>query len=139
MAGGINALTDGVRGKNSVGKFWHGFYENNIEATIDLGVEKNISKITLGCIQSYRDWIFLPTAVIFEVSKDGSNFTAVGNVLNDISVNEQASTIKDFIATFSQTSARYIRVKAIATGVCPKGHGGEGKPSWTFADELVVE
>jgi hexosaminidase len=139
MAGGINALTDGVRGKNSVGKFWHGFYENNIEATIDLGVEKNISKITLGCIQSYRDWIFLPTAVIFEVSKDGSNFTAVGNVLNDISVNEQASTIKDFIATFSQTSARYVRVKAIATGVCPKGHGGEGKPSWTFADELVVE
>lgn len=139
MAGGINALTDGVRGKNAVGKFWHGFYENNIEATIDLGVEKNISKMTLGCIQSYRDWIFLPTAVRFEVSKDGLNFTEVGNVLNDISVNEQANTIKDFIATFPQTSARYIRVKAIATGVCPKGHGGEGKPSWTFADELVVE
>lgn len=139
MAGGMNALTDGVRGKNAVNKFWHGFYEKNIEATIDLGVEKNISKLTLGCIQSYRDWIFLPTAVSFEISADGNNFTEVGNVLNDISVNEQASTIKDFIAKFPQTSARYIRVKANATKVCPPGHGGAGKPSWTFADELIVE
>ena len=75
----------------------------------------------------------------FEVSKDGINFIEVGNVPNDISVNEQANTIKDFIAIFPQISARYIRVNANATKVCPAGHGGAGKPSWTFADELVVE
>lgn len=54
-------------------------------------------------------------------------------------MNEQSSTIKEFTIQFSKTMARYVRVKAIATGICPKGHSGEGKPSWTFVDELVVE
>lgn len=139
MAGGINALTDGIKGKNEVNKFWHGFQGNNVEAVIDMTQSKTVSKIAIGCLQSYRDWIFLPNEVVFETSLDGKNYTQVGHVLNDISVNEQASTIKEFTIQFPPTNARYIRLKAIATAVCSKGHSGEGKPSWTFVDELVVE
>lgn len=139
MADGINSLTDGVRGKSAVNKFWHGFNKNNLVATVDLGTEKNISRISLGCLQHYRDWIFLPTAVKFEVSLDGKTFTEVATVQNDVPVNTLALTIKDFKATFAATNARYVRVTAFTLETCPKGHPGEGKPAWTFADELEVE
>ncbi len=139
MADGINSLTDGVRGKSAVNKFWHGFNKNNLVATVDLGAEKNISRISLGCLQHYRDWIFLPTAVKFEVSLDGKTFTEVATVQNDVPVNTLALTIKDFKATFAATNARYVRVTAFTLEACPKGHPGEGKPAWTFADELEVE
>jgi hexosaminidase len=139
MADGINSLTDGVRGKSAVNKFWHGFSKNNLVATVDLGAEKPISQLTLGCLQHYRDWIFLPTAVKFEISIDGKNFTEVANISNDISVNTLALTIKDFTAKFASTTARYVRVTAFTLEACPKGHPGEGKPAWIFADELIVE
>ncbi|HLP35761.1 family 20 glycosylhydrolase [Lacibacter sp.] len=139
MADGINSLTDGVRGKSAVNKFWHGFNKNNLVATVDLGAEKNISRISLGCLQHYRDWIFLPTAVKFEVSLDGKIFTEVTTVQNDVPVNTLALTIKDFTAKFAATNGRYVRVTAYTLEACPKGHPGEGKPAWTFADELIVE
>ncbi|TWI78353.1 hexosaminidase [Lacibacter cauensis] len=139
MADGMNSLTDGVRGKSAVNKFWHGFNKNNLVATVDLGTEKNISRISLGCLQHYRDWIFLPTEVKFEVSLDGKIFTEVATVQNDVPVNTLALTIKDFKTTFAAINARYVRVTAFTLEACPKGHPGEGKPAWTFADELEVE
>lgn len=139
MGDGINSLTDGVRGKSAVNKFWHGFSKDNLIATVDLGAEKSISQLTLGCLQHYRDWIFLPTAVKFEVSVDGKTFTEVATVQNDVPVNTLALTIKDFTTKFAATNARYVRVTAFTLEACPKGHPGEGKPAWTFADELIVE
>jgi hexosaminidase len=132
MADGMNSLTNGVRGKSAVNKFWHGFNKNNLVAAVDLGTEKNISRISLGCLQHYRDWIF-------EVSLDGKTFTEVAMVQNDVPVNTLALTIKDFTAKFAATNARYVRVTAFTLEACPKGHPGEGKPAWTFADELEVE
>ena len=75
----------------------------------------------------------------FEISVDGKNFVEVGNLVNDIPPTVTASTIKNFTVKFSATNARYIRVTAVTLEACPKGHPGEGKPAWTFADEIVVE
>lgn len=138
-ADGPNSLVDGVRGTYAVGKFWHGFYANDLIATIDMGAAKNISSITLGCLQHYRDWIFMPSQVIFEVSNDGTNFKEVGKVMNDLPATETRSTIKDFTSKFNSTSARYVRVTAKILPEAPKGHPGEGKPVWIFADEIMVE
>ena len=137
-AGGPNTLTDGVRGKPAPGKYWHAFTKANLDATVDLGAEKNISQVTLGCLQSYRDWIFLPTSVKFEISTDGKNFVEVGNVINDIAPTVTAATIKDFTVTFAAVNAHYVRVTAVTLEACPKGHPGEGKPAWAFADEIIV-
>ncbi|MEI7734850.1 MAG: family 20 glycosylhydrolase [Ferruginibacter sp.] len=138
-ADGINSLTDGVRGNFSTGKYWHGFSKDNLIATVDLGIEKNISQIALGCLQSYRSWIFLPQSVQFEISTDGKNFISAGTVVNDIATTVTAPTIKNFMVKFAAVNARYVRVTAITLDACPKGHPGEGKPAWTFADEIVVE
>lgn len=139
MADGPNSLTDGVRGTDAVGKYWHGFAGKDLIATIDLGEEKNIHNISIGSLQHYADWIFMPQWVKFETSVDGKNFTEIKTVANTISVNEQASVIKDFVAQFPQQKTRFIRVTAKVLDGCPKGHPGEGKPAWIFADEIIVE
>jgi hexosaminidase len=137
-ADGTNTLTDGVRGTTAVNKYWHGLQGKDLIATIDMGNETSIQNITIGCLQHYSDWIFLPQSVTFEISNDGTNFTDLGTVKNAISPDEKSAVIKDFTLNFPAQKARYIRVTAKNLGVCPKGHPGEGQPAWIFADEIMV-
>jgi hexosaminidase len=90
-------------------------------------------------MQRYNDWIFMPASVKFEVSDNGTDFTEVGLVQNPVSQEDRNSVIKDFEAKFAARKARYVRVTAKAIAGIPKGHPGEGKPAWIFADEIVIE
>lgn len=139
QADGANTLTNAVRGTHAVGKYWHGFSGTDMVATADLGTVQSIQRLSLGCLQRYNDWIFLPQWVKFEWSADGTNFTPVATVNNTVAPTEKASIIKDFSASFAPVQARYIRVTAKVIDACPKGHPGEGKPGWVFADELIIE
>lgn len=138
-ANGPNSLTDGVRGTTSHGKYWHGFSGQDLIATIDLGKETSINKLSIGCLQNYKSWIFLPQQVKFEISNDGKTFTEVAVVPNNVSSSEGGEIIKDFITSLNGQKARYVRVTAKIIDACPKGHPGEGHPGWLFADEIVVE
>ncbi len=138
-ANGPNTLTDGIRGKLSHSQSWHGIDNNDLTATIDLGKSKEIKSITIGCLQNYNSWIFMPASVQFEISEDGQNFTLLSKVDNDIPLDLKAATIKDFKVMTSGKQARYIRATAQKIEGCPKGHPGEGKPAWIFADEIIVE
>ena len=137
-ADGPNTLTNGVKGTDVINQYWHGFSGRNLVATVNLGEEKNVQSISLGCLQKYSDWIFLPQNVRFEISEDGKSFTQVATVDNTVSMSEKSSVVQNFKADFSVRKARYIRVTA-QNNVCPPGHPGEGKPAWIFADELIVE
>ncbi|WP_026769795.1 family 20 glycosylhydrolase [Asinibacterium sp. OR53] len=137
-ADGPNSLTDGVRGTEAVGKFWHGFNGKDLVATVDLGMTRDVQYLSLGCLQRYRDWIFLPQSVLFETSVDGTHYTALPIITHQVSVNEKTTVIHDFVARFAARKIRYIRATAKSIGVCPKGHSGEGQPAWIFADELIV-
>lgn len=137
MADGPNSLTDGVRGTNAVGKYWHGFSGKDLIATIDLGESKNIQNITLGCLQNYNDWIFLPQSVKFEISVNDTEFEEMQTVSSPISINEKNAHY-DFKTTFSSKQVRCIRVTA-KNNLCPPGHSGAGKPGWIFADEIIIE
>lgn len=139
LADGPNSLTDGIRGTTAAGKYWHGFEGDDLIATIDLADARSIHSLSIGCLQNYGDWIFLPQWVKFEVSADGQHFEELQTVSNTISVNEKNATIKDFTTTFPGRNARFIRITAKNLGVCPKGHSGEGQPAWLFADEIVVQ
>lgn len=138
MADGPNSLTDGIRGTYNIGKYWHGIAGKDLIATIDLGQSEEIHSISLGCLQSYRDWIMMPQWVKFEISEDGISYQEVATVPNTVSENEQASTIKDFKADFGPLKARYVRVTAKALSGLPEGHPGAGRPAWIFSDEIIV-
>lgn len=135
-ADGSNSLTDGVRGTEAVGKYWHGIPGRDLVATIDMGENKTVSKIALGCLQKYRDWIFMPETVTFEVSMDGKTFETMKTVQNPIG-REVPVMQHDFTAEFAAREVRYVRVTARNT-LCPAGHPGAGKPAWIFADEIIV-
>jgi len=137
MADGPKTLTDGVRGTFNVSKYWHGFSEKDMIATIDIGEIKSIRKISLGCLQKYRDWIFLPQFVKFEVSTDGVSFNELETKNNPINMNEK-ELMYNFETIFTPKLVRYLRVTA-KNNLCPPGHSGAGKPAWIFADELIVE
>jgi len=138
-ADGNNSLTDGIKGTVAPNKYWHGINGKDLIATIDLGSPKLVQTISLGCLQRYSDWIFLPQSVQFETSIDGENFIVAGKINNDVSVNEKSPLIKEFKIVFMKQNVRYVRVNAKVLDACPKGHSGEGQPAWLFADEIIVE
>lgn len=137
QADGPNTLTDGVKGTNSVTKFWHGISGSDLIATIDLSEEKVVKQISAGFLQNYGDWIFMPSQVKFETSLDGKTFKEAKIVNNSVSP-EEKSALQNYTADFPEQKARYIRVSA-KNGVLPASHGSAGKPAWVFADEIVVK
>ena len=137
-ADGPNALTDGVRGTDAISKYWHGFSGNDLIATIDLGKITEVKSIALGCLQHYKDWIFLPKSVKFETSVDGIVYNVVKDEVNKVDINE-ANVHFDFKTKVDlPILVRYIRVTA-QNNICPLGHSGAGKAGWIFADEIIVE
>lgn len=137
LADGPNSLTDGVRGGFPVGKYWHGFSGVDVIATVDLGEVKEISSMTLGALQNYSDWIFLPKRVYFESSMDGITFEKVSKAENPLSV-EQKLILFDFKSEFAPKKARFVRAIAENLGGGPKNHPAEGKSVWIFVDEFIV-
>ncbi len=138
-AGGDNALIDGIRGSDNFRTgSWQGYEGKDLDAVIDLGAVKEISTITIGCLQDQGSWVFLPSEVIFYSSTDGKTFTEIGRDKNAIPQNTSVATLHNF-TTSKETKARYIQVVAKNSGVCPVWHPGKGKPSWIFADEIIVE
>jgi hexosaminidase len=138
-ANGKNTLTDGFRGTKDIGKQWHGFNGKDLVATIDLGASTSISSISLGCIQNWGNWVFLPKWVKFEVSQDGVTFKEVKTVTNSIAASDKEAQLKDFTAKFAEQKAKVIRVTAKNLGECPPGHPGEHEAAWLFVDEIMVE
>jgi hexosaminidase len=136
---GEYALVNGIRGSKGYGDGnWKGFYSDDCVATIDLGEEKSFSKVKVGVLQAYGAWIFYPTEVVVEVSKNGEDFKKLGVVKNKVSPSSQDAQIQDLIVR-KKSKAQYIRVTAKNIGVCPKGHSGEGEPAYLFVDEIIVE
>ncbi|GAB3026764.1 glycoside hydrolase family 20 protein [Niabella terrae] len=136
-AEGPSTLVNGIRGSMAINRFWHGFSAKDFEAVIDLGRETVLHEISLGCLQKYKDWIFLPGQVQFSISLDSLNFKQLPVVENPVDIHTPEQ-IFDFTSKLEKgTRARYIRVHATHT-ICPPGHSGAGQPGWIFADEFMV-
>jgi hexosaminidase len=97
------------------------------------------SSISIGCIQNWGQWVFMPRWVKFEASADGINFVEIKTVENTIPVDDRNAQLKDFSIKFAQQQIKAIRITAKNLGVCPVGHPGENQPAWVFVDEIIVE
>ena len=138
--GGENGLIDGVRGTDDLHDgLWQGFAGVDFEAVIDLGEEKEISKVVSRFLLNSNSWVFLPAKVEIALSKDNVNYSDEETVINDIPQKNSEIILKDFPASFNKQSARYIKVKAESIKNCPDWHPGAGGKAWLFIDEIVVE
>ena len=138
--GGAFALTNTLRGSTNLRDgCWQGFEGDDLEAVIDLGKTLSVSKLSVGCLQSAGDWVFLPTAVTYALSLGGKQFNPVATVPNELSAKAAKAQVNDFRVNITPTQARFVKVLARNRGVCPPWHAGAGSKAWIFVDEIVVE
>ena len=131
------ALTDGLNGTDAFhdGR-WCGFYGNDFDMTIDLGVEQTLQSASLRWMEAENSWIYLPVDMWVEFSADGQTWSRAG-FLSKSDLQAMASTrIKPVMIPLNGVSARYVRVFAKNAGQHPVYP--EGK-CWLFLDELRIE
>jgi hypothetical protein len=137
--GGNTALIDGRQGNTDfrLGA-WQGYEGNDLDAVIDLGSVKSVSRVSLGCLQDNNSWIFFPKNVEFSFSSDGLAYGNPFNIGNTISPKDEAVRLKVFSIETGSIEARYVRVRAKSIGVCPDWHKGAGSKAWVFVDEITL-
>jgi beta-galactosidase len=139
-AGGPNALADGLKGSRDFKDgFWQGYEGSDLEAIIDLGQVRKISRLSSRFMQDTRMWIFYPRSVEYAVSSDGATFAPAGTSEQPVAESHQDLSTKEFGNQLQDVSARYIRVRASSIGVCPPWHAGAGGKPWMFCDEITAE
>lgn len=137
-ASGEKALIDGIKGTKDITKNWHGFQGNDIVATLDLGDGIMTNTISVGCIQNWAKWVFLPQWVKFEVSEDGVNFKEIKTITNTIAPTDKEVILKEFKVEIPQQKIKIVRVTAKNLGDTPTGHTEEKQKPWLFADEILI-
>jgi hexosaminidase len=110
-----------------------------LSATIDLGEERKIRRISAGFLQDYSSWIFLPSSVEYRISQDGEEFRSLGTIANTVPIDRRGVLVREFEKRIRHGSARYVKIVAKNIGVNPAGHPGAGEKALLFADEIVIE
>ncbi len=141
-AGGMNALTDGLRGSDSFrggDKSWQGYQGTDFEATIDLGDFIDINKMSIGFFQASSSWVVFPEYVEFYASDDDENYNLVSKIINENSLRNPDWVRKDFSATLENVKARFIKIFAKNLTKLPYWHPEAGGKPWLMVDEIIVE
>ena len=133
-------LTDGLVGEGpyNSGDF-AGWYNQPFEVVVEMdGAE--YSEVTLSTIVFKYDWIMNPTSFTVLTSEDGENFTEVAHVdIECVGQMDDANGCQDYTLTFSQTSAKHLKVIAGCCTSLPEWHPGAGHPAFLFVDEVIVK
>jgi predicted alpha-1,2-mannosidase len=139
-AGGDLALIDGLRGPLDFRTgLWQGYQGVDLDAIVDLGRVRRVNRVATGFLQDQNSWLFLPEMVEYSLSSDGKRFVAAARFEPGVPAREEEPRIERFASGPLGANARYVRVFAKNTGVCPAWHRGAGSKAWIFADEIVIE
>ncbi|MEM9824622.1 MAG: GH92 family glycosyl hydrolase, partial [Bacteroidota bacterium] len=141
-AGGDDALIDGILGALDYRTgTWQGYWDNDVNATMDLGKRRSVSNVEVNFLLDQRSWIFYPTEVECLASKDGRNFKSIQKYKIDAAVPDEDVQIKKYAFDLASKEYQYIKIIAKKLGDIPEwhlGHQYDGK-TWIFIDEIVVK
>lgn len=127
-------LVDGiVASKKRNNQEWLGWSGKNPEMTIDLKESTTIKEITVSFLKEELNWIYLPSKVVFSVSNDGKNYTALGTINHEQIKSERFATVN-----IKPGNYRYMKISVTHFGKIPSGNPGAGMDSWLFCDEIQV-
>ena len=133
------ALTDGLYGGTTYVESWVGWEGRDAEFILDLGEEKEFSRIETDFLHQLGAWVLLPKSVAYSVSSDKENFTPFGQVHEFAEDRDmQVKFVAGKAEVASPIKARYIKVQVKTIGLCPSWHYGVGYPAWYFMDEVAV-
>lgn len=126
-AAGETTFTDGVIGGWTYSdNRWQGFL-SDIDVTIDLGKLIQVSYIGGTFMQLIGPGVFMPEKVDVWVSENGSDFTQVTTIWNDVSTRNPDLLFKSFDVV-CDVKARYVRYHAYRSTM----------RGFLFLDEVVV-
>ena len=132
-------LTDGITGKGpyNSGDF-AGWYNQPVEVIVDMG-GISYSEAGLSTYVYKYDYIFNPLDLVIYTSEDGENFTEVArNEYGLMGGIHDGNECQKFMASFPETSARYLKITAKVIESLPEWHSGKGRPGFVFVDEIMV-
>ena len=140
-AEGAQTLIDGIKGDVNWRKGnWLGYKGQDFDCVIDLKEVKEISSMSLGCLQDSRSWILLPSRVNFYTSEDGKTFNLIDGVDSKLEAQNDDVQIQRFEKQFSKKiTTRYLKVIAKNYGKLPDWHQGKGGEAFIFVDELELK
>ncbi len=143
FAGGADGLLDGVTGDPDWKKgYWHGYQGQDLEAIIDTKKKNTHTKITARFLADNRSWIFFPNAFEVYGSDDKTNFTLLKTMVlheNGIINTDEIKVVPCELSISDKPAYRYYKIVVEDFGPLPKGHPGEGEPSFIFIDEVFFD
>ena len=126
-ASGESTFTDGVIGGWTYSdNRWQGFL-SDIDVTIDLGELTQVNYVGGSFMQLIGPGVFMPEKVDVLVSENGTDFTLVATIWNDISTSNADLLFKSF-DVICDTKARYVRYHVYRSPM----------RGFLFLDEVVV-
>ena len=143
--GGDGALVDGVLGSEEWRSgFWQGYQAQDFETVIDLKTITHIDYLGARFLSDERAWIFLPTKVEWEYSKDGIEYKPFNTFEFKRDAPREDIMINPIIMGHKKKrkgiDARFIKVKAKNFGKLPQGHPGfdYNGDAFIFIDEVLI-
>ena len=137
---GITTLTDGLKGtKNYKTGRWIAFYQNDMDAVIDLQQSTEISSASFTACVEKGDWVFDARGFSVEVSDDGEHFARVASADYPAMKEDDRNGLYEHKLTFAPVKTRYVRVVVLSEKSIPAWHGGKGRPGFLFVDEITIE
>ena len=139
--GGDFALVDGRIG--SLGfhdGVWQAVQGEDVLAIVDLEEIIEIDSIFSNFYRYQDAWIFPPISVEFSASIDGDHYEVISQ--NDFKDATLKNDAQDIVTVNSGklmgVHARYVKMRAVNSGLCPDWHAAATEPTWLFCDEIVV-
>ncbi|HQW85433.1 MAG TPA: hypothetical protein PK987_13255, partial [Ferruginibacter sp.] len=139
---GAFTLVDAVQNEKGLSKSseFLGFNGTDLDVTIDLGKEMDISKVTLHVLKQTGSWIYLPKQVqVTYIPYIDTSIVTRHPPLETVTIDINTDDDLDKIEIKKEKYCRYVQVKAINYGIIPTGKPGAGNPAWLFADEIEVQ
>jgi alpha-L-fucosidase len=138
-ASGAATLADGKHGSSRFADgSWLGFEGNDFEAIADLGSVKPIIEVAVSFLQSQNSWIFLPLSMEVYISDDNKTFTPAGIAFGKIPQGSEPDLQTAYQISINN-QARFVKIKAKNTGICPDWHKGKNNKAWLFVDEIEIK
>lgn len=139
--GGDFALADGRIG--SLGfhdGVWQAVQGEDVIAIIDLEKVIEIDSIFSNFYRYQDAWIFTPTYVEFSASIDGDHYEVIAQ--KEFKSATLKNDAQDIVTVNSGklmgVRARYIKMRAVNSGLCPDWHAAATEPTWLFCDEIII-
>lgn len=131
--GALN-LVDGILGGQQwKGSEWLGFLDSEIEMTLELEKQADLSGLTIGFMDSPGMWIYLPENVQIELSKTGKKWKKVSTK----KVESTGDQVLRWQANFSG-KGKFVKITIRTLSEIPEGMEGAGNVPWTFIDEIYT-